>query len=330
MNVSFTDKIGNLRNSLYFSKSYNEIFAKYDNSHFVIMKLNKNNKESYLPLLLHEINDYYEGYSSYGYGGIVGNIDHLSKDDFRKIIEFCKSNKIIDIFIRNAPFLNNHKIIPDEFNFFNRVTYIKELKLYKSFDEFTRVLNQKLRWSINAALKNNLEVNIKKYSEITDKDLDNFYSLYNKVMNIRKASEYYYFPKEFFQNTFNSLKEKIELFYIAVDGRFIAASMFMLDDDYVHYHFSASDRDFSKLQPMELLLSKAIYVYGAKGYKYLHLGGGLSPDASDGLSRFKKKFADFESEFYISKIICDKDIYDYLRNYYNVKNNLFLIKDAKL
>lgn len=329
MIISFSDSINNIKNSIYFDKNYNKIFAEYDKSDFVIIKIIKNNKISFIPLLLHKIEDYYEGYSSYGYGGIIGDIEYLTEEDLEKIIEFCKNHKIIDIFIRNAPFLNNHKILPEKFNYFNRTTYTKNLKKYNSFDDLKKDLNQKVRWSINYAIRNNLEVKIKKYDEIDNNDLENFYNLYNQVMDFRKTSEYYYFPKSFFKDTFNSLNEKCDLLYIEMDNKFIAASMFMLDDDYVHYHFSALDRDYSRLQPMELLISRAIYEYGNQNYKYLHLGGGLSTDAKDGLSRFKKKFSDFESEFYISKIICDEDKYNYFRNFYNIKNNLFLIKDAK-
>ncbi|MDN5343774.1 MAG: hypothetical protein PWP28_2655 [Oceanotoga sp.] len=329
MIISFSDNIDNIKNSIYFDKNYNKIFAEYDESNFVVIKLIKNNKISFLPLLLHKIEDYYEAYSSYGYGGIVGDIDYLSEKDFEEIIEFCKSNKIIDIFIRNAPFLNNYKIIPDKFNFFNRITYTKVLNKCASFSDFKKDLNQKIRWSINYAIRNSLDVKIKKYDEINDYDLENFYNLYNKVMSFRQTSDYYYFSKYFFEKTFKTLKEKCDLFYIEKSNKFIAASLFMLDDDYVHYHFSALDRDYSKYQPMELLMSKAIYEYGNLGYKYLHLGGGLSLDASDGLSRFKRKLSDFESKFYISKIICDKDKYNYFRDHYDIRNNLFLIKDAK-
>jgi hypothetical protein len=61
----------------------------------------------------------------------------------------------------------------------------------------------------------------------------------------------------------------------------------------------------------------------------LHLGGGISIEGNDGLSKFKKKFATNKLNYYISKIIFDKEKYCKLRKKYKVFNSkMFLIKDA--
>jgi len=103
-----------------------------------------------------------------------------------------------------------------------------------------------------------------------------------------------------------------------------------LDDlGLIHYHFSGFNRKYSKYQPMELLLSEAILRYGNLGKNILHLGGGISIEGSDGLSKFKSKFATNKLKFYISKIIFDKEKYYKLREKYKVLNSeMFLIKDA--
>jgi len=148
-------------------------------------------------------------------------------------------------------------------------------------------------------------------------------------MDYRNAENYYYFSEEFFKDHFSKLANRCELYYIEKDGKFISAAIFLKDVEYVHYHFSATDREYSKLQPMDLLIIKAIYDYGNEGYKYMHLGGGLTLEGSDGLSKFKKKYSDLEREFYISKIICDEEEYYKNREKYGISNSpIFLIKDA--
>jgi len=80
---------------------------------------------------------------------------------------------------------------------------------------------------------------------------------------------------------------------------------------------------------MDFLLLKAIFDYGNEGKQFMHLGGGLSLDATDGLSKFKRKFSDIKKRFYISRIIADKENYNSLRNFYGVQQNrLFLITDS--
>lgn len=314
---------------VYFTDEYNKIFSAYDNAEYRVLEILKNGKKIFFPFLMFKTDNFYEAYTSYGYGGFFGEYQETFTDyEFEEIKNFFKNNGIIDVFIRNTPFLKNEIFIPDSYNFFNRVTYTKNLKRYDSFEKLKSKVGQKVRWSVNYALRNGLEVIVKKYSEINDNDIKLFYNLYTKVMDFRNTTDYYYFPENFFRDTFSALKDKCDMYFIEKDGKFIAASLF-IKDSIVHYHFSATDRDYSKFQPMELLMLRAIYNYGNEGYKALHLGGGLSSDCSDGLSKFKKKFSDNENKFFISKIICDPETYyDSRKKLISDNNNMFLIKDA--
>lgn len=102
------------------------------------------------------------------------------------------------------------------------------------------------------------------------------------------------------------------------------------ETDWTHYHFSAAKREVMKQQGMELLISSAIFRYGNQGYKALHLGGGHEQDESDGLSRFKSKFASNRLVFCCTKLVCNE--IDYLNERKRIalsKPNYFLIKDAR-
>jgi len=148
-------------------------------------------------------------------------------------------------------------------------------------------------------------------------------------MRSRNAKDYYYFSKEFFLNHFETLKDNCDLYLVKKDDEVIVESSFLKDMRFVHYHFSAANIDYSKFRPMDFLLLKAIFDYGNEGKQFMHLGGGLSLDATDGLSKFKRKFSDIKKRFYISRIIADKENYNSLRNFYGVQQNrLFLITDS--
>ena len=292
-----------------------------------------------MPFLIKEIDkNIYEAYTAYGYGGFYSN-NHNNKvlklelkSNWIEFEKFMKDNNIIDLFLRNSPFLANYDYVPEKFNEFNRITFIRKLKPYNNLKDFTKNVKQKLRWSINYAVKNGLKVEFRRFDNLEKNELLDFYRIYTKIMNYRDADDYYFFKLKFFKNHFHLLKDNCELALIMEKGsnKIIGGSIFLLDDlRIVHYHFSGVNRDYSKYQPMELLLSETILRYGNLGKNMLHLGGGISMEGSDGLSKFKKKFATNKLNFYISKIIFDKEKYYKLREKYKVLNSkMFLVKDA--
>jgi len=338
MNFTFVEKIENIKIPIYFTKNYLEIMADNDKTEYKILKIIlKNNSEVYLPFLMKKIdNNVYEAYSAYGYGGFYSNNNNNTKfelkNNWEKFENFMRNNNIIDLFLRNSPFLANYDYIPEKFSEFNRTTFIRKLKPYNNLEEFTKDVKQKLRWSINYAVKNGLKIEFRRYDDLEKNELLNFYQIYTKVMNYRDADDYYFFKLKFFEDHFYLLKNKCELAMIKekVNNNIIGGSIFLLDDlGLVHYHFSGFNRDYSKYQPMELLLSEAILRYGNSGKNMLHLGGGISIEGDDGLSKFKSKFATNNLNFYISKIIFDQEKYYKLRKKYKVLNTrMFLIKDA--
>jgi len=340
MNFSFIEKIENIKVPIYFTENYLKIMADNDKSEYKILKIIlKNNSEIYLPFLMKKIDsDIYEAYSAYGYGGFYSN-NHNNKvlklelkSNWIEFEKFMKGNNIIDLFLRNSPFLANYDFVPEKYNEFNRTTFIRKLKPYNNLKEFTKNVKQKLRWSINYAVKNGLKVEFRRYNDLEKNELLYFYQIYTKVMNYIDADDYYFFKLKFFEDHFYLLKNNCGLALITERGsnKIIGGSIFLLDDlGLVHYHFSGFNREYSKYQPMELLLAEAILRYGNLGKNMLHLGGGISIEGSDGLSKFKSKFATNKLNFYISKIIFDKEKYYKVRKKYQVYNSkMFLIKDA--
>jgi len=80
----------------------------------------------------------------------------------------------------------------------------------------------------------------------------------------------------------------------------------------MHYHLSASDRDYQNLAATNLLLYEAACWGCVSGYKTLHLGGGLG-SKEDGLFKFKKAFnKDSQTYFSVGKKIFDNEKYDEL------------------
>ncbi len=340
MDFLFVKKIENINVPIYFTENYLKIMADNDKSKYKILKIIlKDSSEIYLPFLIKEIEEnIYEAYSAYGYGGFYSNNDNNKglklelKSNWKKFNNFMKDNNIIDLFLRNSPFLSNHDFVPEEFNDFNRTTFFRKLKPYNNLEEFTKNVKSILRWSINCAVKNGLKVEFRRYGDLEKNELSDFFRIYTEAMKNHEADDYYFFKIEFFKKHFDLFKDNCELALVKSkeDEKIIGCSIFLLDDlKLAHYHYSALNRDHSKYRPMDLLLAEAIVRYGNLGENMLHLGGGISIEGDDGLTRFKRKFAPNELNFYISKIIFDKEKYHKLRKKYQVFNSkMFLIKDA--
>ena len=340
MDFSFVKKIENINVPIYFTENYLKIMADNDKSEYKILKIIlKDSSEIYLPFLMKEIDkNIYEAYSAYGYGGFHSNnynnkgLKLELKNNWKEFNNFMRDNNIIDLFLRNSPFLLNHDFVPEKFNEFNRTTFIRKLKPYNNLEEFTKNAKGKLRWAINYAVKNGCKIEFRRYSNFKKNDLSDFFRIYINNMKQNETDDYYLFKIEFFKKHFDFFKDNCELALVMGNGgnKIMGGSIFLLDDlKLVHYHYSALNRDYSKYHLIDLLLAEAILRYGNLGKNMLHLGGGISIEGNDGLSIFKRKFATNKLNYYISKIIFDKEKYNKLRKKYRIFNSkMFLIKDA--
>lgn len=257
----------------------------------------------------------FEASSVYGYGGIMTrDPDHapLGDEFCRELRGFLAGCGIASIFLRHAPFLANAELLPDDWKELNRKTYVVDLDSHDDLDAFCSKVDQKLRWSVRYALRNGLRCGFSSHPEWNGTELGAFYSIYRDLMLKKETNPFYLFSQDFFERHGKCFGGDCELAIVAggPDDQVLAGAFFLKDPSgYVHYHLSASTEGAMKLQAMELLMGSAIVRYGRQGLRAMHLGGGHSVDGSDGLSRFKKKFATTEKAFHISRIVCDEDAY---------------------
>jgi lipid II:glycine glycyltransferase (peptidoglycan interpeptide bridge formation enzyme) len=88
--------------------------------------------------------------------------------------------------------------------------------------------------------------------------------------------------------------------------------MILFGNDNMHYHLSASDREYQILAATNLLLYEAACWGCDNGYKTFHLGGGLG-SKEDSLYKFKKAFNNNSNTYFsIGKKIFDQSKYDEL------------------
>jgi len=319
---------------IYFTSSYQTLFA--GSALPRVLEISFGPQTWAFPLLQTDLGNGAgaEVHTAYGYGGVWPVDPFPEPIDLKVIQAFFRKEGVLSAFIRHSPFLANQRLWTPESSEFNRTCYVRDLCADQDLDTFSRQVDQKLRWSINYARRQGLSVEFQPASRWCERDVSNFYNIYLKLMEDKDTNTAYLFSEAFFFGH-ASFGDRCELAVIRdpLTMELIAGAFFLLDPTlgWAHYHLSASRRENLKSQPMELLLAEAAVRYGNQKFRSLHLGGGHAADASDGLSRFKRKFASRELPFHISKWICDQERYTMARERSAALPNphMFLISDAR-
>jgi hypothetical protein len=246
---------------------------------------------------------YFDLVTPYGYGGFLIEGDKsvnsikLLNDEYSA---FCKNNGIISEFVRFHPILENHKNLDV---LYDVLTLGKTVSIdLKSTEQIWNDLTSKNRNMIRKAKKLGVEI----YCGLNSEMFDEFIKLYNATMDKDNATEYYYFKKDFYNSVLNDLKDNAHIFYAVFEGSIIAMSIIVFANQQIHYHLSASDREYQNVAPTNLLLYEAACWGCNNGYKTFHLGGGLG-SRKDSLYKFKKAFnRNYDNEFVIGKKIFDE------------------------
>ena len=258
---------------------------------------------------------YYDITTPYGYGGFLveGKVteDSLKNLD-NKYSYICKKEGVVSEFVRFHPVLNNGedlKCIYDVTTLGNTIT----VDLY-SRNHIWNNFTSKNRNMIRKAMKSGVDI----YWGREPNSFDEFIGLYNATMDKDNALDYYYFNRDFYNSILNDLKYNSLMFYAMYEEKIIAMSMILYSNEQVHYHLSASDREYQHLAPSNLLLYEVACWACENGYKSFHLGGGLG-SKEDSLYKFKKVFnKDSTTTFSIGRKIFNEEIYNELvqiRNY---------------
>jgi hypothetical protein len=254
-------------------------------------------------------NSYFDITTPYGYGGFL--IDgEVTQDNLKRLndeyISLCKRNGIISEFVRFHPVLNNCNSLENIYDI-SRLGKTITINL-ESQEQIWNDLTPKNRNVIRKAIKSGIEIFWGRSAELYSR----FIEIYNSTMDRDNAKDYYYFQKDFYDSVLYDLKYNTMMFYAVYQGNIIAMSMILFSNQQMHYHLSASNREYQSLAPTNLLLFEVACWGVMNGYKSLHLGGGLG-SSEDNLFKFKKAFnRNSDNTFTIGKKIFDMEKYNEL------------------
>ena len=255
----------------------------------------------------------------YGYGGPLSttkNPDFLSSvwDLFS---EWSRENHLVAEFIRFHPLLSSQENVTGSCEVvLNRETVAVSLDCSEDqlWEDYPSVQRNMVRKALKAGLS----------CEECDgfRDLVRFRELYVDTMRRLDADDYYSFSGSYFDYLCDSLSGRIRLFQVRDKKRVVAAALFMLYEDKIHYHLAGSDFSYRKYAPNNLLLHTVAEWARARGFRSLHLGGGQTVDPCDPLLRFKASISHSRFPFYIGKRVHNPTIYQRLCIEWMKENNI--------
>lgn len=253
---------------------------------------------------------YYDITTPYGYGGpwiknCVSGEEHLIAESFFEAFEeYCKKEKIISFFCRFHPILKNVAYSEKGFDEIIRNRQIVVTDLTRDFeDEFAPRAFKDSKYSRRKGVTIEFDT--------SDRYLDHFIELYYQSMNQKRADEYYFFKKPYFEYLFDQFPGEIVLATALYRDMPINHKMMFIYGDVAYGHLICKIPEFSNYRPNDLSYFESMVYAREKGCRYFVSGGGLSNDPEDSLLKYKMKFSTSPlQDFYIGKKVYDKEIYD--------------------
>lgn len=277
-----------------------------------------------MPLLIRTIENtpYFDCTSVYGYSGPISNseIKNLAKEhlDFfqDELLSFFKNNNIITAFSRLHPLLSNSEVLKNFGNLVN-VNHTVAIDISLTEDEQKKHYRKSNKYEINQLRKQGIIV----YQAETNKDINEFVSIYKSTMKKVAATEDYFFDIAYFNRFLNSANFEKIILLAKHNGRIFSGAVFTIANGIMQYHLSGSLEYEGKFSLMKLIIDEARILATNLKLKFLHLGGGFGGSDHDTLFQFKSGFSDLRFQYQNWNLVVDIAIYQQLNKKAKIEEN---------
>ncbi|NNE31063.1 MAG: peptidoglycan bridge formation glycyltransferase FemA/FemB family protein [Winogradskyella sp.] len=293
----------------YHTYDYHYLSKKADESAILIKYQNKNNL-ILLPLLIRGIkgSDYKDATSVYGYCGVLINDEipmHQIDEFTEELNTFFISNKIISVFSRLHPFIENQALILGNMGRIINPGKVVYINLNEPIEVQRAKFSRRLKTYLNKSRKSCDVIlgNIEEHLEV-------FIDLYNENMDRVEADDSYYFPSDYYKKLLSSTDFETDMLLCIHNetNAVIGGALFIKKGEIVQYHLSGYNGDYEDLNPIKLILDEMRIKATNEGYKLFNLGGGRGSQ-EDSLFKFKSTFSKTFKPFNLWKYIVDESSY---------------------
>lgn len=253
---------------------------------------------------------YYDLETAYGYGGYLStSADARFLDNaMHAYQQKCMDEKIIAEFVRFHPYNPFPMTGKRHMDFIALDRQTVSIDLEASKED---------RWSgYSSTARNVLRRASTQLAFNETKDIESFIRLYTATMEKNNAEEFYYFPKAYYETLLKM--DGVKLFEVRFGSQVVNMSFILMGSELAHYHLSANDMNYAKLNGNYFLLDSVCDYLKEHFHNLtaLHLGGGRTNRADDTLLAFKSKFSSLRNDFYIGGKVFNREMYkDYVEKF---------------
>lgn len=311
---------------IYFEPKYGKLYESIEKGKSVVFKYEGDYGKIQHMFIKREIpvkvddKTYYDLVTPYGYGGPIilecesGFKDELIHGFEAKFRNYCLENNIVSEFIRFHPIIKNHI----DFKKVYEISYVRNTvatKITTNEDPMIAEFSKSARKTIRRSLRAGVTYNITR----NPNNIKHFMDIYYSTMDRNKASNYYYFDKDYFEQCIVSFSDNILIVEAIYEDIVIAMGFYFVFNDMIHAHLSGTLAKYLKLSPAYIIKYATAQWAKENNIKLIHYGGGTSNSEEDPLYKFKKRFTkNTEFKFFIGKQIWNETIYNKLCNINNV------------
>ena len=306
---------------IYFDDNFGKLYECIEHGKAVVYNFSCEYGKIKHQFIRRSIDDVYSDLvTPYGYGGPL----ILEASDREKLLtafaenfkQYCLENNIVSEFVRFHPLINNALDFTQIYNC-ELIRHTLGTDLTAHDDPTQGAFSKSCRKNIKKALKNGVSFVVTPQPQ----NLDRFIDIYYATMDRNTASDYYYFPKTYFEDCLKWFQKDLLLIEAVYEEQTIAAGMYFARDGVVHIHLSGTLSEFLYLSPAYILRYAAVLWAKEHHFRIVYHGGGKSNSPEDSLYLFKRQFSDKEYDFYVGKKIWNQSVYDQLCAEKNIDSN---------
>ncbi|WP_242353759.1 MULTISPECIES: GNAT family N-acetyltransferase [unclassified Anaeromyxobacter] len=219
----------------------------------------------------------------YGYGGpfVCGGGVRDQAAFWAAYGEWCRDERIVTTFARLSLFAEQLAPMPGRVEVRSQNVVVR---LDGGSEGLWRNYESKVRKWVRLAEAAGVTVEV-------DRDgsgLDAFFEVYTHTMQRRRADEFYFFPRSFFESIVTRLGGRFVFFHARAGGKVVSSDLVLCADEHVYYFLGGTLEEAFALGPSYLVKHRIAEWSMGEGKRRYVLGGGHEPD--DGLYRYKRAF----------------------------------------
>jgi hypothetical protein len=241
--------------------------------------------------------DYLDWRAPYNYGGVTAT-GSFDADRWEPISEIARARGVIADFHRFHPISGNQTL------------RARNIEIDRPTVAVPLAGDSEIPLSFNCSAAGVVKKAIRRGVSVTEGDLRTsaFHSRYEALMIGKDARTDLRFGPEYFR----CLHEGTRTRYLEArfEGRVVASAIFLVGPQVAEYHLGEASEEGRVVGATTLILACAARLFLSMGCLWLFLGGGTTPDLSNGLYRFKSSLSDHKFVNWIGGTIYNAAYHD--------------------